>query len=67
MSDFLDNTRRPVFHLKQCFGDWTVPPSSGNKSTHSGPIDRASLYRVDKRMEAESSLRNVLNKNQKDG
>jgi hypothetical protein len=33
-----------VSYLKQCFGDWAVPPSSGRKPTHLGPIDRDSPY-----------------------
>jgi hypothetical protein len=28
-----------VFQLRGRFGDWTVPPSSGKKPTHLGPID----------------------------
>jgi hypothetical protein len=30
----------PNFYLKH-FGDWTVPPSSGNEQTLYGPTDRA--------------------------
>jgi hypothetical protein len=31
-------------YLKQCFGDRTLPPSSGNRPTQLGPIHRASPY-----------------------
>jgi hypothetical protein len=32
------------FYLKQHFGDWTLPASSGEKPTQLGSIDRASPY-----------------------
>jgi hypothetical protein len=35
---------RPDFYSKQCFGDWSLPPSSGKNPTHFGPIDRANPH-----------------------
>jgi hypothetical protein len=32
------------FNLKQRYGDWILPPSSGKMPTQLGPIDKASPY-----------------------
>jgi hypothetical protein len=51
--NFLDIIHRRFFYLKQRFGDWTLPPSSGKKYTFFVPIDRAVTI---------SSFRNVIKK-----
>jgi hypothetical protein len=44
MSDYVIIINDPVFYFEQNFGDWTLPPFSGNTSTQFGPINRASPY-----------------------
>jgi hypothetical protein len=41
--DFVDIINCPVLYLKQCFSDWTPPPSSGKKSTQLGQTHSVSL------------------------
>jgi hypothetical protein len=42
--DLLHIIHRPMFYLKQYFGNWTLPPSSGTKPTKLESIDRATPY-----------------------
>jgi hypothetical protein len=44
VTDFLGIIHRRFFNLKQRFGEWTLPPSSGKKLTPMDPINTASPY-----------------------
>jgi hypothetical protein len=44
MFDSLDIVHYPSFYFKQSFEHWTLSPSSGEKLSLPGPIDRTSFY-----------------------
>jgi hypothetical protein len=51
------NSIHPIFYLKEGFCNWTLPLSSGEKSSQLGQFDGANPHPwAQLRMEAESSL-----------